>query len=114
MLFILFDVYITNMTNAPSASRIHCTMFRVQCKDVTLCVLTHAEGNVGRSELKSTKGDNTMLDFLMTVMGLVHAGTTAAHGFVALTKYGNPFGFVEILIGIHTWWVYTKSILPSK
>lgn len=64
--------------------------------------------------ITTKKGVNRMIEFLMTIAGLVHSGLAIGHGFVTIVV-GNPIlGFVEILIGLHTCEMYTRHLLRKE
>lgn len=55
-----------------------------------------------------------MIEFLLTMVGLAHTGFTIGHGFGTIAK-GNPIlGFGEILLGLHTFVIYTNHLLRRK
>ena len=55
-----------------------------------------------------------MIEFLLTIAGLAHTGFAIGHGFVTIME-GNPIlGFIEILIGLHAYVMYTEHLLRKE
>jgi hypothetical protein len=77
-------------------------------------VRLHAQTVTQHDGIINKERNNRMIEFLLTMAGLVHTGFAIGHGFGTIMK-GNPIlGFGEILLGLHAFVMYTKHLLQRK